>query len=130
MSECRRSNPLSSTRQGAGHSSPWPLPPSVCSRSGIMVSLLLRCPSLTPAYLTQMHVISGQQGASLPLPVLLVKSHRNPIDFSVLCTLWCFVVNCLRLVMSLPPTSPPLRPQLPLLLVCVCPSWAVLLPDM
>lgn len=122
------SNTHSSTRQGEGlrgQLSPWPLPLSACSRSGIMVSFLLRCPSSCQhIWLRYIHVIRGHRESHF-VPFPGVKSHTP--TFSVLCTLWCFVVNCLRPVMSYhcacPPTLPPLLP-----LVCVCSSWAVLLP--
>lgn len=102
----------SSTRQGEGlrgQLSPWPLPLSACSRSGIMVSFLLRCPSSCQhIWLRYIHVIRGHRESHF-VPFPGVKSHTP--TFSVLCTLWCFVVNCLRPVMSYrcacpPPPSP------------------------
>lgn len=123
------SDPLSSTGQGEGlrgQSSPWPLPLSVCSRSGIMLPLLLRCSSSCQhLWLTYVSfVVTG----SLTLYHLCpgVKSHTWTIHF-LLCP-WYVMVHCGKLpspgdvipsCLSTPTPSP---------LVCVCSIRAVLLP--
>lgn len=92
----------------------------VASTSKCMQSLWNNClfstqvSLLMPAYLTQIHVISGHREPHF-VPVLVVTSHRNPIYVSVLCTLRCFVVNCLHPVMSYRRACPPTPPSLLLL---------------
>lgn len=127
------SNPHSSTRQGEGlrgRLSPWPLPLSACSRSGIMVSFLLRCPSSCQhIWLRYIHVICGHRESHF-VPFPGVKSHTPTIRF-LLCPLYVMVLrgklpspgDVIPLCLSANPPPPPTSP-----LVCVCSSWAVLLP--